>query len=50
MTNREMAIRMAALTIEKVMAGEEVDLQKTLEVLRAETEVFDLVKELMVAK
>lgn len=47
MTNREMAIRMAAATIEKMLAGEEVDAQKTLEVLKTEIEVFDLVQDLI---
>lgn len=47
MTNREMAIRMAAATLEKIIAGEEVDASKTLEVLKAEIEVFDLIKNIM---
>lgn len=44
MTNREMAIRLAAATIEKMLAGEEVDAKTTLEVLRTEIEVFDLIQ------
>ena len=42
-TNREMAIRMAAATLEKILAGEEVDVQKTLDVLNLEIEVFELI-------
>lgn len=44
MTNREMAIRLAAATIEKMLAGEDVDAKTTLEVLKTEIEVFDLIQ------
>lgn len=46
MTNREMAIRFAAATIEQMLKFNNANAQSALEALRNEIEVFDLVREL----
>ena len=50
MTNREMAIRLAAATIEQMLKYDSNHAQQTLEVLKAEIEVFDLLDEIANAK
>lgn len=50
MTNREMAIRLAAATIEKMLKYDNTYAQQTLEVLKAEIEVFDLMNEIIQAR
>lgn len=50
MTNREMAIRLAAATIEQMLKYDTSYAQQTLNVLKAEIEVFDLVQEIIQAK
>lgn len=50
MTNREMAIRLAAATIEQMLKHDNTYAQKTLEVLKAEIEVFDLINEIAKAR
>lgn len=50
MTNREMAIRLAAATIEKMLKFDTNYAEETLRVLRAEIEVFDLVRDLSEGK
>lgn len=50
MTNREMAIRLAAATIEQMLKYDSSYAQQTLEVLKAEIEVFDLLDEIANAK
>lgn len=50
MTNREMAIRLAAATIEKMLKFDTNYAEETLKVLRAEIEVFDLVRDLSEGK
>ena len=50
MTNREMAIRLAAATIEKMLKFDNNYADETLKVLRAEIEVFDLVQQLVEGK
>jgi hypothetical protein len=47
MTNREMAIRHAAATIEQMLKFNNANAQSALEVLKAEIEVFDLIQDLM---
>lgn len=47
MTNREMAIRLAASTIEQMLKHNATYAQQTLDVLRAEIEVFDLINKLV---
>lgn len=50
MTNREMAIRLAAATIEQMLKHDNTYAQNTLEVLKAEIEVFDLINEITKAR
>lgn len=50
MTNREMAIRLAAATIEKMLKFDTNYAEETLKVLRGEIETYDLMKELMEGK
>ena len=50
MTNREMAIRLAAATIERMLKFDTNHAEETLKVLRAEIEVFDLVQQLVEGK
>lgn len=45
MTNREMAIRLAAATIEKMLKFDNNYAEETLKVLRAEIEVFDAIQQ-----
>lgn len=47
MTNREMAIRLAAATIEQMLKHNATYAQQTLEVLKAEIAVFDLIQQLV---
>lgn len=47
MTNREMAIRLAAATIERMLKYDNTNTEETLKVLKAEIEVFDFSKQLM---
>ena len=47
MTNREMAIRYAAATIEQMLKYDNTHSDAALKTLRAEIEVFDLVKEII---
>lgn len=50
MTNREMAIRLAASTIEQMLKYDNSYAQQTLNVLKAEIEVFDLLDEIAKSK